>query len=242
MGGFGWWLLIFGAVRPELGVDLVQGDDGVYVRAVVPGTAAARAQLEPGQRLLAIGGEPVPDLASVERVLAALDSTRGLSLVIDDGPLSRGPPPRLRGVARATFLPKSGAARVLSAWLGGAVELRIVNRAWIGLAFGYVPLGRQAFVDGRNVLSLLLSVEYEVPLVAPLLGFGRLILGPELALSGVTSYRVEPLLLGLELGIRAFGLELHAHGGLGPAEGFNFGGGVGYALDLWTPVSSARRF
>ncbi|MDQ7086860.1 MAG: PDZ domain-containing protein, partial [Acidobacteriota bacterium] len=46
-------------VRPFLGVDVVRGEDGVFIERVVPGSPAERAGLRPGDRIEEIAGTPV---------------------------------------------------------------------------------------------------------------------------------------------------------------------------------------
>lgn len=220
---------------PGLGAELAEVEREVYVVRVLPGGRAERAGLLPGQRLLAIDGLGIESLADVELALQTGGDGRGLSLQVEDqgGSIGR---PRARLGLRGTGLPLTGNAQVLAAWLGFHLDLRLAGGAWLGLGVGYVPLGRQAFVDGVNIVMPQLSLEYELHLRSSLWGFARGLVGANLLVNGSDLYQVKPVTAGMQVGLRAWGIELHLHLGVGPGEGLNLGGGLGFAFDLVAPT------
>lgn len=227
------WAIAQGAAL-ELGAELAEVEGEVYVLQVLPGGRAERSGLLPNQRLLAIDGQAIEGLADVEGALRARGGGRGLSLqVADRGGIGR---PRARLGLRGTGLPLTGEAGVLAAWLGLHLDLRLAKGAWLGLAVGYVPLGRQAFVDGVNLVMPQLSLEYELHLWSALWGFARGLVGANLFINGVERYSIKPVTAGLQVGLRSWGVELHLHLSVGPGEGLSFGGGLGFAFELLAPA------
>ncbi|MDQ7008484.1 MAG: ATP-binding protein [Acidobacteriota bacterium] len=70
-------------VRPFLGVDVVRGEDGVFIERVVPGSPAERAGLRPGDRIEEIAGTPVSAWLAAQDRLAGAEPGRPLGLVIE---------------------------------------------------------------------------------------------------------------------------------------------------------------
>ena len=219
----------------ELGAELAEVEREVYVVRVIPGGRAERSGLLPGQRLLAIDGQGIESLADVEFALQTRGDGRGLSLQVDDqgGGIGR---PRARLGLRGTGLPITGDPQVLAAWLGLHLDLRLAGGSWFGLGVGYVPLGRQASVDGVNLVMPQLTLEYELHLWSALWGFGRGLVGANLVVNGSDRYPIKPVTAGLQVGLRAWMIEFHLHLSVGPGEGLNLGGGLGFAFDLVAPT------
>ncbi len=72
--------------RGWLGVAMVEAEEGVVLRGVMVGGAAARAGLRPGDRIVAFNGEPVTDLASFRSTVALAGAGRAFSVrIIRDG-------------------------------------------------------------------------------------------------------------------------------------------------------------
>lgn len=224
-----------GPARFELGVELAEVDREVYVVQVVPEGRAERYGLRPGQRLLTVDHQRIESLADVDGALKDREDGRGLVLEVEDQGRGIGRP-RVRLGVRGTGIPLTGNGQVLAAWLGPHLDLRLAGGWWLGLGAGYVPLGRQAFVDGVNIVMPQLTLEYELHLWAPLWGFGRGLVGANLLINGSDAYQIKPVTAGLQVGLRAWNLELHVFLGAGPGEGLNFGGGLGFDFDLIGPT------
>lgn len=225
----------------ELGADLAEVEQEVYVAEIRSGGRAERSGLLPGQRLLAIDGQAIRTLADVEGILGERQDGRGLVLQVEDqgGGIGR---PRARLGLRGTGIPITGAQQVLAAWVGPQVDLRLAGGWWLGLGVGYVPLGRQAFVDGVNVAMPQLALEYEGHLWSTFWGFARGLVGANLKITGSPLYQVTPVTAGAQVGLRSWMIELHLHLSLGPAEGLNLGAGVGFAFELVAPTRRFGRF
>lgn len=73
-------LLPFGFGLRERPADRNANGSVVEIEHVVAGSPAYRAGLRPGVQILAVGGEPVYNLADFERAISKLDVERGLAL------------------------------------------------------------------------------------------------------------------------------------------------------------------
>ena len=76
------------ADRPRLGIYMESADGVVLVRQVAPGSAAAAAGIRPGDRVLAVNGEPMERAGQVIRRVAAQPPDEPLRLRLErDGRL-----------------------------------------------------------------------------------------------------------------------------------------------------------
>ena len=76
------------AARPRLGIYMESADGVVLVRQVAPGSAAAAAGIRPGDRVLAVNGEPMERAGQVIRRVAAQPPDEPLRLRLErDGRL-----------------------------------------------------------------------------------------------------------------------------------------------------------
>jgi serine protease Do len=68
--------------HPLLGVLPLRGakDKGVTIRAVLPSTPAAEAKLQPGDRIVAVGDQPVTDTVALQQLLSGLDPAQPVTL------------------------------------------------------------------------------------------------------------------------------------------------------------------
>lgn len=66
--------------RPLLGVSV---EDGLVVAEVLEGSAAAEAGVQPGDRIVAVAGEPVADLAEVRAAIAAVPAGETYALTVE---------------------------------------------------------------------------------------------------------------------------------------------------------------
>lgn len=69
-----------------LGLEIADGRSGVAVKGVRNGSASEQVGIEPGDRVLAIGGVRVRSAADVQKRLEALRGKRGAAVVIGRGP------------------------------------------------------------------------------------------------------------------------------------------------------------
>lgn len=223
------------------GIIIEAYDGALFVADVRPGSPAAKAGLSVGARVVRVNDIPVERLDQVRRVLA-----RGgpVDLTVEDPDGDR----RARPAAhRLSFLAVghawTGQASSLSGYFGVGYGFQAAPRLWLLVSAGYVPVGREPFVDGRNASSLLAGAELEVRLAGAWFGFVRGLGGvtiPWSAGSGaitiggpaVARWRVEPITVLLHAGARIAGFELYLAGGHGPAEGINVGLGLGFELSF----------
>lgn len=68
--------------RPLLGVSVA---DGLVVAEVLEGSAAAEAGVQPGDRIVAVAGQPVADLAAVRAAIAAVPAGETYALTVERG-------------------------------------------------------------------------------------------------------------------------------------------------------------
>jgi S1-C subfamily serine protease len=66
---------------PGSGIDLTPAPDGHPIESVAPGSAAARAGLMPGDRLLLVNGAQLPNLAAARRAIAQTGGTPSFLLI-----------------------------------------------------------------------------------------------------------------------------------------------------------------
>jgi serine protease Do len=68
--------------HPLLGVLPLRGtkEKGVTIRAVLPSTPAAEAKLQPGDRIVAVGDQPVADTVALQQLLSGLDPAQPVTL------------------------------------------------------------------------------------------------------------------------------------------------------------------
>ncbi len=70
----------------QLGFEATEDGDGLVVSKVRKGSTAARIGLERGDRILGLGGTPVPNLAELRRRLIAVRGSRAVMLSVGRGP------------------------------------------------------------------------------------------------------------------------------------------------------------
>jgi hypothetical protein len=224
-----------------LGLVLAEIEGEIWIIAVDEEGRAARAHVETGQRLLAIGGQPVTTLEEVGRILEATGGGHAFDLQVADSPYAGIGRPNFRVGLKALFMPISGQESTISARFWGHFDLRLAGGVWLGLGAGYIPLGREAFVSGRDLLTANLSLEYERPLFfRGFAAFVRALSGVQLPLDRQERWEVLPVSIGLETGARFRFGEAFVTGGWGPARGFNAGLGVGIYFEIHPSPSAAR--
>ena len=59
----GMWFVADTVREPRIGVQLAQDSEGLHVQAIVPGSMASYAGMQPGDRLVSIGGDTVRDMS-----------------------------------------------------------------------------------------------------------------------------------------------------------------------------------
>ena len=73
--------------HPFLGIlprrDAAPGDAGVRVRFVYPRSGAAESGIQPGDRIVSLGGQPVADAAALRLAVAQLETTGGAALGVE---------------------------------------------------------------------------------------------------------------------------------------------------------------
>jgi S1-C subfamily serine protease len=69
-----------------IGFEVAQDDDGLAVTKVRRGSTAAKIGMEKGDRLLGVGGTPVPTVTELRRRLVAVRGSRSVMLSIGRGP------------------------------------------------------------------------------------------------------------------------------------------------------------
>ena len=83
---------VFPAARADdlawrlLGLEANEGDDGLVVKKVRPGSPAARIGVEKGDRLLGLGGQPLRSLVELRRKMIELRGARSVLVSVGRGP------------------------------------------------------------------------------------------------------------------------------------------------------------
>jgi serine protease Do len=83
---------VFPAARADelawrlLGLEAGEGDDGLVVKKVRPGSPAARIGVEKGDRLLGLGGQPLRSLVELRRKMIELRGARSILVSVGRGP------------------------------------------------------------------------------------------------------------------------------------------------------------
>jgi membrane-associated protease RseP (regulator of RpoE activity) len=75
-----------GALGVQLDNQFAGAADGVAVTGVISGSPAAQAGIQPGDRLIAINGQPLSDYRDVLRIVGGQSPDAQLSLVVARGP------------------------------------------------------------------------------------------------------------------------------------------------------------
>jgi len=70
----------------RLGLGLAQDDDGITVKRIRAGSPAGRIGIQPGDRLLGLGGTPTATLAEFRRRMIEVRDARGVLLSVGRGP------------------------------------------------------------------------------------------------------------------------------------------------------------
>jgi hypothetical protein len=213
--------------RFGLGLEVKEVDGVLLVQRVSAGSAAARARLEVGERIVALEGVPVGSLRQLELELAR--RRPGERLRLDLRPVI----PRFRFGALATGGLFTGQDDTLFGFVGGQFSQLAFGEAtaWV-LTAGYSAVGRRPGF-GRNVLSGGLGFEGAWPIFDPVALITRALftLNAPVGTGAIPGgWTVEPVGMQLHLGLRWSLFELFACGGLGPAEGLNLGVGVAAAI------------
>jgi S1-C subfamily serine protease len=73
------------AQRPFLGISITDGDNGVLINEVLPGSPAAAAELQAGDVITAINGTPLADAAALRDAISALEIGAALTLDVTRG-------------------------------------------------------------------------------------------------------------------------------------------------------------
>ncbi len=209
-----------------LGLGVREIDDGLVVACVVPGSAADAAELEVGQRILAVSGQRVRSIRALAEQLARGKPGARLDLQLGrDVPL-------LRFGLIATGGLLTGQADTMFGTVGAFASHRVFDdRFAFVLTAHYAAVGYEPNV-GRNVLGIHAGLDAELPIGGALGLFGRALIGPNLAVGPGFLWEIEPVGAVAHLGARWGPAELFATMGLGPAEGFNMGIGVAVGLGL----------
>lgn len=215
--------------RFGLGLGVRAAEDSLVVSCVVPGSAAAAADLAIGHRIVAAGGEPVRTVRELEQALAR--AAPGSRLDLD---LAREVPRLRLGVLAIGGLlapapdTQFGLLGAFGSYVAFDEHLRWLARVH------YTALGQEPGT-GRDLLSIAVGLEGWRPLLGPIDGVVAVLVGPDIPLRGSRSggtWPVAPVSARGQLGLRWGAVDVFTELGQGPADGLTVSLGVALALGI----------
>ena len=219
-------LLLSVLVSNAFGLELRQSGDDVVIVRVEPDSPAREVGFRPGAIITAIDGQPVRSIAEVLRLFSPGAVVEVETPFFEPATVRYSHRFGLLGFGNLV----SGQNESRSAWLGGTYGYGLTESVWLLAGFGYIPVGRKEFVDGREAWGLLFGVELEQPIYDRVSAFARVALGPNISWYDSFRWTLEPVTAVGHVGARYWFLDLFFSLGWGPAQAINVGGGISLVL------------